>query len=292
MTLCILIADKDGGDSSLDQQGGRTQMTQERGSRNSEGVRAVERAIDLLEALNRSPLSTLGELHKKTGIPKSSIVRLLRALESEGLVAQSSSYSAYRLLSHVTSLSSGFPKQPAIIDIAEEAMIAFTKREGWPLSLGLFDEGAIVVRASTIPYTSLAPVQSSLEVRLSPVSHAHGQVHLAHLPSAEQKKLIEAIRRSPDPEDVAARDFRAMKQLLVQVRERGYALRHRILHPQSSTLAVPVFEHGRVAASLGLTWLSAAMPLQQMLEEYLPRVTDMSVEITRELDSVSSVKAA
>ena len=245
-----------------------------------------------LEALNRSPISTLGELHKQTGIPKSSLVRLLRALESEGLVAQSSSYSAYRLLGQVTSLSSGFSKQPPIIDIAEEAMIAFTKREGWPLSLGLFEKDAIVVRASTIPYTCLAPVQSSLEVRLSLVGHAHGQLHLAHLPTGEQKRLLEAARRSSEPENAASRDLRVMKQSLIQVRERGYALRNRIFHPQSSTLAVAIFEHGQVAASLGLTWLSAAMPLQDVLENYLPQMAAMSALVTRELEAGSHVKAA
>jgi IclR family mhp operon transcriptional activator len=259
-------------------------MTQEPRSKNSDSVRAVERAIDLLEALNRNPLSTLGELHRRTGIPKSSLVRLLRALESEGLVAQSSSYSAYRLLGRVTSLSSGFPKQPLIVDLAEDAMIDFTKREGWPLALALFDEDAMVVRASTIPYTSFALVQSSLEIRLSLVGYALGQAYLAYLSPGEQKRLLDIARRSADPEDAASRDFRGIKQLLAQVRERGYALRNRLFHSQSSTIAVPVYENGRVAASLGLTWLSAAMPLQKALEHYLPQILGMSEAITRELD--------
>src|SRR5262245_25997837 len=100
----------------------------------SESVRSVERAIDLLQALNRRPLSTLHDLHRETGLPKPSIVRLLRTLEAKGLVRQSSSYGTYQLLGKVKSLSSGFHHEPEIIEIAEAIMIEYTKREGWPLA--------------------------------------------------------------------------------------------------------------------------------------------------------------
>ena len=55
----------------------------------SDCIRSVERAIDVLQALNRRPISTLGDLHCETGLPKPSIVRLLRTLEAKGLAARS-----------------------------------------------------------------------------------------------------------------------------------------------------------------------------------------------------------
>jgi IclR family mhp operon transcriptional activator len=253
-------------------------------AKSSESVRSVERAIDVLQALNRNPLSTLGELHRQTSIPKSSLVRLLRALETEGLVAQTASYSAYRLLSPVTSLSSGSPQEPRVVGIANPIMIDFTKAEGWPMALALFEDNAMVVRASTIPYTSLAIIQSSLEIRLSMVGHAHGQAYLAHLPADRQKPILETIRHSTRLADAAARNLRQLKQLLRQVRERGYALRHQHFHTQSSSIAVPVYEDGRIAATLGMTWLSPAMPVQQALDLYVPRLVAMSDAVSRTLD--------
>jgi len=253
--------------------------------KSTDNVRAVERAIELLQALNRSPISTLGDLHRQTGIPKSSIVRLLRALETQGLVTQTASYSAYRLREHVTSLSSGFAHQPRIVEAAETRMIAFTRREGWPLALALFDRGAMVVRASTIPYTTLAPIQSSLEIRLSLVGYALGQAYLAHLPSAEQKVLLQTARTSPSLADRSAQDVRGTQQMLKQVRERGYALRNQLFHSESSTVAVPVFDRGRVAASLGLTWLAAAVPPHHVVETYVPQLTAMAEGISRDLEA-------
>jgi IclR family mhp operon transcriptional activator len=253
----------------------------------SSRIRSVERAIDLLQALNRRPLSTISDLHRETGLPTPSIVRLLRTLEAKGLVAQSSSYGTYQLLGRVKSLSSGFHHEPLIIEVAEEIMIDFTKREGWPLALALFDLNAMVVRASSIPYTSLSLFHSSLNMRLSMVSRALGRAYLAHTTPNEQKIILEIVKHSADPEDEPARNSEAMARMIEQVRERGYATRGPSIEPRSSTIAVPVRENGRVVACLGFTWITAAMPLQKAVEQYLPRVLATADTISAEMASRS-----
>jgi len=258
-------------------------MVQESRSENNGRIRSVERAIDLLQALNRRPLSTLHDLHRETGLPKPSIVRLLRTLEAKGLAAQSSSYGTYQLLGRVKSLSSGFHHEPLIIEVGEEIMIDFTKREGWPLALALFDLNAMVVRASSIPYTSLSLFHSSLNMRLSMVSRALGRAYLAHSTPNEQKIILEIVKHSQDPEDAVARDGEAMARMIAQVRERGYATRDPVIETRSSTIAVPVRENGRVVACLGFTWIAAAMPMQKALEQYLPRIVATAEAISQEL---------
>lgn len=267
-------------------------MSHEAKMEKGESVRSVERAIELLEVLNRRPLSTIQDLHDETGLPKSSLIRLLRTLEAEGLVAQSASYSAYRLLGGVTSLSDGFPREAPIVEAAEEMMIDFTRREGWPLALALFDDDAMVVRASTIPYTSLATVQSSLNLRLSLVGFALGRAFLAHCSTHEQKALIETARHSSNPADRIAQDMRATRKMLRQVRERGYATRAPGIWPQSSTFAVPLYERRRLVGSLGLTWLTAAMPMRTALDQFVPRVSALAETISRSLDSRARTRTA
>jgi len=259
-------------------------MAKDAGREKSSRIRSVERAIDLLQALNRRPLSTINDLHHETGLPKPSIVRLLRTLEAKGLVAQSSSYGTYQLLGRVKTLSSGFHHEPQIIEVAEEIMIDFTKREGWPLALALFDLNAMVVRASSIPYTSLSLFHSSLNMRLSMVSRALGRAYLAHSTPNEQKIILEIVKHSGDPEDEPARNEEAMGRMIAQVRARGYATRSSMIEPKSSTIAVPVRENGRVVACLGFTWITAAMPLQKAVDQYLPHILSTSEAITAELE--------
>jgi IclR family mhp operon transcriptional activator len=261
-----------------------TGMAQGSKSDNGGRIRSVERAIDVLQALNRRPLSTLHDLHRETGLPKPSIVRLLRTLEAKGLAAQSSSYGTYQLLGRVKSLSSGFHHEPLVIEVAEEIMIDFTKREGWPLALALFDLNAMVVRASTIPYTSLSLFHSSLNLRWSMVSRALGRAYLAFSEPNEQKIILEILKHSKDPEDEAARNDAAMARMIDQVRERGYAARDPLIEPRSITIAVPVWENGRVVAALGLTWITAAMTLQEGTDRYLPRLRAITEAISQELE--------
>lgn len=258
-------------------------MRQGESAKDKECIRSVARAIDVIQALNRRPLSTLHDLHRETGLPKPSILRVLRTLESKGLAAQSSSYGTYQLLGRVKSLSSGFHHEPLIIEVAEEIMIEFTKVEGWPLALALFDMGAVVVRASTIPYTSLSLFHSSLNMRLSMVSRAVGRAYLAHSSPIEQQILLEILKHSSDPEDAPARNEQAMAQMIEQVRTRGYATRDPLIEPQSTTIAVPVRDNGRVVASLGLTWITAAMSQQRGIERYVPLMFETSEAISQAL---------
>lgn len=253
-------------------------------SAGSDCIRSVERAIDLLQALNRRPLSTLGDLHCETGLPKPSIVRLLRTLEAKGLATRSPSYGTYQLLGRVKSLASGFHHEPRIIEIAEGPMIDFTRKEGWPLSMALFDINAVVVCACTIRFTSLSLEHSSLSRRLSMVTRALGRAYIAFGTPKEQAILRTILKEgSDDPEDAGAHDEDAMDRMIHEVRESGYAARDPLVDPRSATIAVPIIERGRVVASLGMTWIAAAMPREEAVARYLPPLVGTAERISTAL---------
>jgi IclR family mhp operon transcriptional activator len=251
----------------------------------TDSIRSVERAIDVLQALNRRPVSTLHDLHCDTGLPKPSIVRLLHTLEAKGLAAHAASYGTYQLLGRVKSLSSGFHHEPLVIGVSEDILIDFTRREGWPLAVALFDLNAMVVRASTIPHTSLSLFHSSINMRLSMINSALGRAYLAYCLPNEQKIIIEIIKQANNPGDEGAHDPKTVARVIEQVRARGYALRDPLMQPRSSTLAVPVMEGKRVAACLGMTWITTAMPLTKAVETYFPKLIATSEAISRELAS-------
>lgn len=52
-------------------------------------VEAVVRTLRVLEALNTYPVVGIAQLHRQTGIPKPSLVRLLQTLAGEGSCATS-----------------------------------------------------------------------------------------------------------------------------------------------------------------------------------------------------------
>ena len=71
-------------------------------------VESVRRAFHLLHELNRQRVSSVRHLHRATGLPKPTIVRLLDTLIVLGYVVNDPRQGGYQVTSLVRSLSAGF----------------------------------------------------------------------------------------------------------------------------------------------------------------------------------------
>ncbi|MBL0919937.1 MAG: DNA-binding transcriptional regulator [Hydrogenophaga sp.] len=251
-------------------------------------VKVVLRAFELLQALNRQPVSTLDMLHRQTGIPKPSIVRLLRTMEAKGFVQHAQQYGAYYLRGEVTTLSSGYHSEPKIVEAAAPLVDALTAEIKWPIAVAVCDGESMVVRYSTIPSSPLSFLHSSINMHLSLVSRSIGRAYLAFCEPEAQAALLQALSQSTREEDAGARDPQALRAVLDTVRAQGYALRDPTVRPVSSTLAIPLFENGRVCAAMGLTWFSSAMSADQAIERYLGPLQAVAAQITQRLQAMEA----
>ena len=249
-------------------------------------VNVVLRALQILRALNRQPVSTVDAIHKHTAIPKPTIVRLLQTLEADGLVRRAPQYGAYYLTSEVTALASGYHSEPRIVEASSAICDALTEDLKWPVSVAVHDGDAMIVRYSTIPHSPLSFFHSTINMRLSLVSQALGRAYLAFCSSTEQDALIELLAHS-GREPIAGQEP-AVRRMLAEVRERGYALRDPRVRPESSTIAVPILEGARVVATIGLTWFSSALDVEQAVARFLPPLREASAGITRTLSATAS----
>lgn len=244
-------------------------------------VNVVLRALQILRALNRQPVSTVDAIHKHTAIPKPTIVRLLQTLEADGLVRRAPQYGAYYLTSEVMALASGYHSEPRIVEASAAVCEALTQELKWPVSVAVHDGDAMIVRYSTIPHSPLSFFHSTINMRLSLVAQAMGRAFLAFCGATEQDALIELLARSGSA-PIAGHEAQ-VREMLAQVRARGYALRDPRVRPESSTIAVPILDAGRVVASIGLTWFSSALTVEQAVERFLPPLRDASSAISRAL---------
>jgi IclR family mhp operon transcriptional activator len=258
----------------------------------SSPVRAVSRAIDLLQALNRQPISTVDDLHGQTGIPKPTIVRLLRTFVTKGLVCHAAKHGAYYLTSQVQSLSVGYHSAPKIVEAAAPLLDAMTSQVKWPMAIAVPDGNAVVIRYSTVPQSPLALLHSSINMRLSLVTRALGRAFLAFCDDDERDFILKALSVSAEPEDALARNLPAVRRVLSQTRARGYATRDPKVRPVSNTIAVPVFENGRVVATVGLTFISSALRPEQAVREHLGQVKEISREISSRLARLNAISEA
>ena len=222
-------------------------------------VQSVLRALDLLAEVNRTSLATVGELHRRTGLPKPTIVRLLETLMAAGYVVRDVRMRGYQVSSAVARLSAGFHGAPLVIEAARPWATALTREIKWPCAVCLLDRDAVVVRFSTIPDSPISPFHATVGNRLSLGGRALGRAYLLFCPDEERAILRAAMRASPDPENSTLADEELERQI-AQARFRGYTERDPAVEPRnSSTVAVPLRHGERVLASLGVTFFRSVV---------------------------------
>ncbi len=252
----------------------------------STGVRSVERAIDLLQALNQQAVSTIDDLCRRTGLPKATIARLLRTFESRGLVAQSTRFGAYHLASGISSLTSGYDRKPQAIEAAIPVCDALTRHVKWPITLALFDVDAMVVRYSTIAQSPLSLLHSSINLRRSLVGRALGRAYLAFCSQQEREFILASLKESTSEEDRLIHDLPTLLEILKRTRKQGYALRDPEFSSRSCTLAIPVMHDARIVATLGLSWFSSVMQPDEAVRRYLAELRGAARQIAGGLTSL------
>jgi IclR family mhp operon transcriptional activator len=252
-------------------------------------IRSIERCLNVLLELNQQPINTIAQLHARTGLPKPTLVRILKTLEEAGYVENDSRQGGYQVTAMVTSLSSGYHKSPLVVEAGRAWAMAITRKYKWPIAIALPDFDRIIVRFSTVPDSPVSPFHSTVNRRLQLLTRGLGLAYIAFIENEEFELILDALMKSNDPEDALSHHPEKLRRLLAQIRTAGYATRSSMVEPRNSnTIAVPIISEGRVLASLGLTYFTSAFSSEQeACARFVPILKSASVAITDDLARLS-----
>jgi IclR family mhp operon transcriptional activator len=253
----------------------------------SDKVEAAARTLLLLEELNRHRVASIDMLHHATGLPKSTVVRLMKSLCVMGYAANDRRQGGYTVASRVKSLSNGFHGDPLVVEAARPWALAFTAQYHWPVAIAVLDGASVVVRFSTIPDSPVSPFHGTINMRLSLLRRALGRAYLAFCPADERSMLLDMLARSNDPEDRLVTDRRRTQALLSSIRKLGFAERDPMVEPRSSgTIAVPISGKGKVLATVGMTYFMSALDRRDLAQRYAPLVQALAENISSSVTSL------
>src|SRR5690606_30801062 len=71
-------------------------------------VGAVQRGLEILRSVSRRQIATVTEIHRDTGVPKPTIVRMLETLIHDGYVLRDRMCGGYRITRKTGELHSGY----------------------------------------------------------------------------------------------------------------------------------------------------------------------------------------
>ncbi|HET7326467.1 MAG TPA: IclR family transcriptional regulator [Nocardioidaceae bacterium] len=250
----------------------------------SNGTQSIDRAAELLSLVVRAdgPIS-FTELVDKTGLARSTVSRLLQALERNGMLERTHDglFRGGALFTHyanrhdrVESLAAA--AQPMLERIAEET--------DETVNLGV-PRGDTVVHAAQIDSTFILGATSWIDVEVPPHCSALGKVMYA----------FDALKLPREPLEIrtaaTVQNLSALKRQLKAVRQQGYAVTCGEFEEGLDALAAPVRgSNGRVLAAIGVS--GPAFRLEESLTEIGELLVSECDRLTRILARRARTEAA
>lgn len=223
-------------------------------------VQVIDRALSMLEILaNVGPALTLGELSKRLGLPKSTVLRLLMVLERHRFVEKEAQSGAYRLGLKLFELGSRAVAQLDLGERAKPHLERLVFATGETAYLCILDDGE-ALSVARVESSRAVRVPSGVGRRVPAYCTAVGKALLAFLPEAEFNLLFKRQRLHAYTSNTIPTLTR-LRDELQAVRERGYAVDNEELEEGLRCIAAPVREHsGKVRASLGVLCPAFRLP--------------------------------
>ncbi len=242
------------------------------------GTQAVLRAVALLKAFGPDTARlTPQELSRRTSLNRSTVYRLLSALEREGLVVADGA-SGYRLGAELAVLGGLALRQMDLRAVALPFLRELAKRSGETVDLEIL-RGADVMIVEEIPGDHLLSASSNVGTLYPAHCTATGKLLLAHLPPQALAEFLAGQLRAPGPRTIT--DEVALRADLQAAVARGYATAYEELEAHLHAVGAPIFDHqGQAAAAVSISGPAARLPRRR--EPELARlVMEAGAQISR-----------
>jgi DNA-binding IclR family transcriptional regulator len=186
------------------------------------GVLSVEKALDVLEAMQDADERTLQDVAQRSGLPKSSCFRFLSTLEARGYVERGTADKRYRLTLKLVEISQRLISQNPVRRRAMPQMYLLSEKFGETVNLAVLS-GGDVLYIETVESHRPFRVTESPGGRSPVYLTALGKAMAAHLSQGDLGRLLERQSfHGQTPHTITSRD--QFLECLEQVRRTGYAL--------------------------------------------------------------------
>ncbi|OIQ33514.1 MAG: IclR family transcriptional regulator [Alphaproteobacteria bacterium MedPE-SWcel] len=257
--------------------------------------RSLDRGIAILETLAREGAMSLADLHRATGLPKSTIRRLLQTLITRRIVRRSLADQLYRTLIVFPDISAEvMPK--GMLQIADAAIprtLALTQAIGWPSDIHIREARAMRIIDSTRQASQFHVGQGRINRRVNHFGSATGLACLATLTDSEIHATYEALKSDLTWGPVRfGLDLPALMQRIEGIRAQGYASRSPAYLSEQEwdsdlhAIAVAIMAQGRVVGALSVLWLRSYKSVESFAALHLVALQTTARDISQALDQV------
>lgn len=257
-------------------------------------IRSLERGLQVLKALNATPISSLQELHHQTRIPKATLLRILLTLEQSSLISRRLADGGYRISWNLARLGRKRDRYDCVAEVAAPVLDRLCQKVSWPSDFMVPAGDHLEVRETSRTQSPFMIYYNRDRVGM-PVNwllSAVGRAYLAYCPEGERRKVIALLRKSDRLENWLAKDPAQFDSILSETKKRGYGLRDQSFvggaygtqSPDGlAGIAVPLLDRGRVHGVINIIWPKPARTIEEMVTQCLPSLQAAAAEIVSSL---------
>ncbi|CDO38041.1 helix-turn-helix domain-containing protein [Novosphingobium sp. KN65.2] len=250
-------------------------------------IRAISRAISVLQAINRAGSLNMMEISQASRVPYPTACRIVQTLLHEGLLEREEGRKHYRPTALVQTLSHGFQAHGELVRTVRPHIAQLTHEIGWPISLSTHVGSNMVLRDSTHSLTSLTYNDYHPGYTMPLLDCAAGLVHLAFCPAEERDTILDNLDRFGDDETHNLLQLLREGGLIDTVHSSGYAARgynRFTLNPgKTSSIAVPLLVGRQIKGCLSVAFFATTIDMRDAIRELLPKLRTCAQTIGKEL---------
>jgi DNA-binding IclR family transcriptional regulator len=208
-------------------------------------VPAARQALDLLQALARAPGPVpAAALARDLGLPRSTTYALLGELEAAGFVVHLPEERRYGLGVSAFEIGSAYSRQEPLARLARPLLARLVDAVGHSAHLAVL-HGREVLYVVEQRAPGRPPLVTDVGVRLPAHLTASGRAILALLPASQLRALYPSAAHFVDRHGRGPRTPSALRTLLSDTRQRGYAVEDGEITPGLASVAVAVQDHNQ-----------------------------------------------
>jgi IclR family transcriptional regulator, mhp operon transcriptional activator len=253
-------------------------------------VRALERGLDLLLALNRLGRARPGVLARETGIDRTTTYRMLETLDAKGMVIRSETDDSYILSSGVKRLSDGFTVNDRLLRVVAPELGKLLAKVQWPSDFATFSQGSMVIEETTHPFSPFS-VHRGMIGRSRPIMRsALGRAMLAGASPEKRSVMLEIVGASQVEDAWEAGHAPTVEKLLEEYNKRGFAWSVGGTESHISAIALPLIVHSEAVGAVNILFFRSAMTIEQCAERFLETFRASVAAMQVRIESDAEVK--
>jgi DNA-binding IclR family transcriptional regulator len=266
----------------------RTSVDDDRPASANYHANALARGLALLELLSTGAEPfTLVEISEATGLPKSTLVRLLAVLAEMEYIVRVDERPSYRLGHKVLRLSNAYMSSLDLSVVADRYLVPLADRTGQTANLGMLDRDQVI-------HVGVHEPDRPIRFHASPGVRDHsyctglGKLLLSRLPAERLADHVPADPFARFTDDTITTMDELTRELRL-IERRGYAFDDNERSVGLRCVAVPVEVDGETLAAVSVSGPSGEFgPDRQQF--YLERLTETAAELAGDPDTAAAMR--